>query len=1092
MGRGARWFATGAVALSSAFCPAAVAAADPVEPLAVPRVKAVDPSSIWNFKLVADSSVPVKITAVRVDSGDLVFGLASSYPDQCSGTTLLPSDTTGCSLSFMRGSRGILQVSMDGALDQYVGVGSPVPSLPTEATAPPQPAEADTSPLFEVDELSSWQDGRVAIVNRNATFTVDTVEIVPGGDLAWASPADADACRGIELAPDAAACTLQLRGTSGTVRLWGGLWSTDLEIDLTQLRPVPAVVPEPATDPYLQARSSSSSMVTIENVGAEPAEITSVEVVNGWLAWDDETTLPDSCTGATVSGKADACALQMDGTGVVRFHLAGGASQDVGVNAGEFSDPWDTWPSARLWQRSRRAAPTPSDPSAFTYDYTYAPPATPITGILRFGATGESQARLDSIEASVDGIPLGTYSGSSDINCSGTNACIDTCETALVADPTGVCSSWFWGLSSDQVGSKTQNVPFTLDTARLPNGRHTITVAVTGTPQAQRTSYQSWQIVTQNPQPVVSLSGGLYGGPAVPIANGSLSVNTDSTPGVAAMRLIEVTGRTTTLLDSITRTCGGVCSPLPWAGMLSVDPIARGWRDGPHWLRLATTSATGVVATVDWTIDFYRAAWLYGGLDDAADFARLENDLYTRSDAAQIWAMLRQAERARVLRGTAGYLVRERSEAGVFAFVSGPERHRVTDASAFGLTQASVRVLPDGALGSIPWGTDIRADLKLYREGNDPAVFYLYGGVRYWITSPAVAAAFALDLSTVVSVPPGFFRWVPRGQDVGMSGIPGILIPQPAPTTTPPPRQQQAFVIGNESWQQTYRFTPTPAAGLHLAVIENDTRVVWVNTANQIVSSLATSSAIDDIGRAIRMTYRLDGTTVLIDVFHRGSGARYPVIVDTDSSYWDPAQAARIDRELAMLPGPDGRPVAGGAGAYEDLKEMTPAEISFCAIRVPLCRLFQGDRSKVFKMAGHLFDGQNDPYRKNAFVHSYWTGLMMHSAWAVNHVPGMIELGYEYARRHESEAQQSPDPNTRALSNMDLHNNRQAWLWSKATATNATKPNYTRNETAVCNAMRHKADDAVWVSRASSTTTWPGSRLVYFNRGTTRRAGTSC
>src|SRR5215218_7453447 len=560
VGRWAGWLLAGAFALSP-FLLTGAATADTPEPLAVPRVRAIDLSNIWNFRLVADSSVPVKVTAVRIYSGDLVFGLASSYPDQCSGTTLQPSDRTGCLLSFMMGSRGILQVSMEGGMDQYVGVGSPVPTLPTETTASAQAPEEDRDPLLEVDELSSWQDGRISIVNRRRTFSVDSVEILSGGGLQWASPADVYACNGLVLAPEGAACALHLRGTSGVVRLRAGLWSADLEIDLARLRPVLATVPDPSFDPYLQVLSTASSpTVTIENVGAEPAAITSVAVVYGWLEWDTSTPFADTCTGATVEND-DSCSLQMDGSGVVRFTLDDGRRQDMTVNAGELSDPRDTWPFARLWQRSRRAVPTPENPSGFAYSYAYEPPASSITGVLRFGATGEAQARLDTIKATVDGVPLGTYSGSGDVNCADTTACLDVCETVVAADPIGVCSSWFWGLSSEQVGSKTQSVPLTLDTARLPNGRHTITLAVTGTPRERRTSYQDWQIVTQNPQPVVSISGGLYGNRFVPMTNGSLTVATDSTPGVAAMRLVEVTGRTTTVLSSVSRSCGSVCSP---------------------------------------------------------------------------------------------------------------------------------------------------------------------------------------------------------------------------------------------------------------------------------------------------------------------------------------------------------------------------------------------------------------------------------------------------------------------------------------------------------------------------------------------------
>jgi hypothetical protein len=64
-----------------------------------------------------------------------------------------------------------------------------------------------------------------------------------------------------------------------------------------------------------------------------------------------------------------------------------------------------------------------------------------------------------------------------------------------------------------------------------------------------------------------------------------------------------------------------------------------------------------------------------------------------------------------------------------------------------------------------------RSDGSLFREQSANAVYYVDGGVRHWVTSPSVAAAAGLDLSTTQLVPDGSLNTIPRGADITMSSL---------------------------------------------------------------------------------------------------------------------------------------------------------------------------------------------------------------------------------------------------------------------------------------------------------------------------------
>lgn len=67
------------------------------------------------------------------------------------------------------------------------------------------------------------------------------------------------------------------------------------------------------------------------------------------------------------------------------------------------------------------------------------------------------------------------------------------------------------------------------------------------------------------------------------------------------------------------------------------------------------------------------------------------------------------------------------------------------------------------------------SDGKMFRESSDPAVYYFNGGIRYWVTSPAVASAFGLDLASVQVLPDGSLSSIPRGMDITLDNSPGSV-----------------------------------------------------------------------------------------------------------------------------------------------------------------------------------------------------------------------------------------------------------------------------------------------------------------------------
>jgi hypothetical protein len=78
-----------------------------------------------------------------------------------------------------------------------------------------------------------------------------------------------------------------------------------------------------------------------------------------------------------------------------------------------------------------------------------------------------------------------------------------------------------------------------------------------------------------------------------------------------------------------------------------------------------------------------------------------------------------------------------------------------------------------------------QTDFKLYREQSSNATFLVEDDERFWVTSPEVAQAAGLDLSTTEVVPNGSLNSIPRGEDITMNSLAWEEVaPDPGTATT--------------------------------------------------------------------------------------------------------------------------------------------------------------------------------------------------------------------------------------------------------------------------------------------------------------------
>ncbi|MDO8184642.1 amidase domain-containing protein [Conexibacter sp. JD483] len=762
------------LALSSALLLAAVQS-----PLAQARV-VLDESNgeVWaNWEGSASGGA---ITNVSIYSGDLSW--SGRDPDECTGYSF------PCVLR-LDGSSGVLAFYFDDRTVEYAALGGA--SLPDPEPEPePEPEPPRSPPNIGVNLFASFSNGTVNLTNFGAADALITRVEVADGDLDWGGTPRPDSCTGHAL-PAArnrvlgSPCTVTLEGTRGRVRVWSeGEIYRDVPIDLQSLQPIPIEVPDAATGPFLQVGANSTWITSngfadleIENIGAYAASIEGIDFVWGELSWAGRD--PDECSDFGVaSGGTCHLRVNMDSAGTLRFRLANGHTQDLLIGDVPMNSTGDP---------SQGPTMVDSPPSAVLYgpDGNQVLSGGPVAlasgnfSVRAWGSDGGCGGSLncttpgmtggiDSMTLLIDGRGSGTQAGCATSGCYRTD-----CASVLRLDQSRVCYGWWRGRFAFSNSAR-----FEIDTRRLSEGTHTIEVLVSASPNPTKTA--PLVIKVDNTPPFTAASGGLwYAGSSDRVASGSIRVMTDdSGSGVRTIDLWELLlSPPHLLLGHKERVCGPLsCLPTALNADFTVDPLALGWTDSVHHLRVETSDLATNVARMDWDVTFYRAAWLYGGLDDAIDFQRLESDLWTSSNPETIWALLRQMDKDRVLADCYGSLIRERSDPAVY-YIARSARHWVQTLQPFGISGNAVRVLPDGALQSLPRLGDIVGVSESVRTNGEAAVYLLREGVRHHVTSAAVATQLGIDLNATEVVPQGFLDRTPIGSPLTWDGVAGVTYP---------------------------------------------------------------------------------------------------------------------------------------------------------------------------------------------------------------------------------------------------------------------------------------------------------------------------
>ena len=162
-------------------------------------------------------------------------------------------------------------------------------------------------------------------------------------------------------------------------------------------------------------------------------------------------------------------------------------------------------------------------------------------------------------------------------------------------------------------------------------------------------TYDDYVVVLDNTPPEIAVAGGLWDARGLKILrSGDLQVfGNDVGTGVKSIFLWD---NTLGLRNIATGNCGPTqCVPKTLTANVTIDPVADGWTDGQaHQLRTGAKDLAGL-ESVSWLVDYYWAAWRYGGLDDDADFTAFGADLAVTSNPWQLWNSLRPADKVRML-----------------------------------------------------------------------------------------------------------------------------------------------------------------------------------------------------------------------------------------------------------------------------------------------------------------------------------------------------------------------------------------------------------------------------------------------------------
>jgi len=586
------------------------------------------------IKNVGDESATVN--DVQIVSGDITW--KGRDPDQCSGLVLAPEDGV-CAL-WMEGD-GTLRFTLDGiAHDLDVSAtditsGTPQPEVPSVT---PPPAEG---PRLAVAASASFNDGLVTIVNTgDAPVTVGSVTVV-SGDLIRDAPSDS--CVGRSIAPDSDSCTVGFAGVAGLVQFdlesdGDAVPSQTLRIAMTDFAAAPQPPNQeepPGPGPSVSVDQAASvyfdGLWNLSIVGS--SDITNVEALDGGgLVGRDGG---DECSGAGTTP----CVVHVSGATTLRFTFVGGATYDLVVadpdgepapDPDPETEPPVSWPPAEIWPGALVVGTVPAGSVALWQDYPLL-----VTGPINFFYEAWDHYGIKSIGFYVDDTEIARRN----YDCEAGPSRPRDPEDPGTAD----C------ITSTGVGSWAQH--FSFNSGTVSDGLHTLSVSVTSGSGRTTRSYR-YRIVVDNHPPIVAVSGPLWDAQnADRFTDGTVRMlASDDGSGVTDLDLFEsLAGGPSALSSPAHRSCISICSPTSLERTVSINPIALNWNDGNHNLKVRAKDVANLTTDVHWSVDFYRAAWKYGGLDDEADYAVLANDVATRSDWASIWASLRASDKAILL-----------------------------------------------------------------------------------------------------------------------------------------------------------------------------------------------------------------------------------------------------------------------------------------------------------------------------------------------------------------------------------------------------------------------------------------------------------
>lgn len=595
-----------------------------------------------------------EIETVEIAAGQISF--IEELGGSCLFGFTLEPEGEACDL-YMHGDEGLLRFRMTNGEEQYVRI---TPGI-LDGSEEPTP-----SPEMVVDVDASLSNGYVAMRNfGQRPARILAVEIADG-DLVWGS-VDRDSCTGKVLEPGTSTCALRVTGNDGTLRFFlDGELPQEVAVDLAQF-PAPSV-PGPVVDDVPRISTTTTSLgagttsqghewwpITFVNDGGRAAKISQVEVkgqlVLQQFAANGSPAPQDLCTGRTLgpnrttpSGAVASCQIGLWGLkGTIRFIVEGSGWHDVTIDLdklrGQATGPDDTTPPHVISGAMDGKA------------YGSGPEVRLGTGYTTNSITVEDPLGINRVELHL----VRTDDGSNTdylapFNCTGEaiGACIgpqpfcahtptssQTPPSACPSTPTinyGCQTSWPppRELPANCQTTRRINYTYLAPTANWPHGTVPYNV-----PEGRYKMYwkvsdsrNNWQrfdvthptIVLDYTPPIVALSGPLAESAFTDqLSGGYLKIATDDlTSGVKSIKLFEYAGSTRLWEQPWSRPNCTLqsCDPHQYTVEYTLDPIARGWQNGPHDLDVeATDAATNTSPPRPWKVNFWKTSWQEGGGD---------------------------------------------------------------------------------------------------------------------------------------------------------------------------------------------------------------------------------------------------------------------------------------------------------------------------------------------------------------------------------------------------------------------------------------------------------------------------------------------